>query len=125
MTPSERQALKARSVCMCVNCGQIGSDPTRPPDALGLCSDQCQEQLQSLLNALDPGDPDDRQAVEALMEFGAKWPDISAKKFKHLVAHSARMEAKHPEVWPFKIEASGDCWLYRRKDGGRKAGHVH
>jgi hypothetical protein len=99
-------------LALCINCGVVARPEKHQPNTYGLCSPECEQQWWAFLDKIG-----DDAAVEALIKFGTKWPNISAKQFKHLATISARMDEKHPHLWPYKIEISPeDCWIFQRKD---------
>ena len=122
MTKTERQSKVGLSIC--INCGRMAHGQTRTLNTLGMCSMKCGQQWDALLDKLEANvTPEIDNAVGALVDFGINWPKVSHKQFRRLAAISEQMNAQHPELWPFKIETSGDCWLYQRKDAVVE--HVH
>ena len=115
-----RAAKKLPRLGMCINCGHITPTPDRPRDVGMMCSLECEAQWKGLCDRLlvgtEPGNEEDNALYE-LGSFTAKWPDATLDDFKHLVATSQRMAAKHPTLWPFLIEyhEGKGCWHFARK----------
>jgi hypothetical protein len=101
---------------MCINCGHISPAPNRPANVGLMCSDECEDQWNALVDQIK----DDDQADFALYQIGSfatKWPDVTTTEFLRIVEVSQRMAAKYPTVWPFIIEYHADkgCWHFERK----------